>query len=100
VPISHQVDRFGYVFHTNLSVDELKEKPFRKYYRYENVGINKSVRKDQTITIFVKNNEIYLSSYLSERIYLSERSPFIIKAYKYDEDMDKELEIHFWYEVR
>jgi hypothetical protein len=27
VPISHQVDRFGYVFHTNLSVDELKEKP-------------------------------------------------------------------------
>jgi hypothetical protein len=20
--------------------------------------------------------------------------------YKYDEDMDKELEIHFWYEVR
>jgi len=32
--------------------------------------------------------------------YLSEQSPFIIKAYKYDEDIDKELEIHFWYEVR
>jgi hypothetical protein len=28
-------------------------------------------------------------------IYLSERSPFIVKAYRYDEDMDKELEIHF-----
>jgi hypothetical protein len=35
-------------------------------------------------------------SYLSFR----ERSPFIVKAYKYDEDIDKELEIHFWYEVR
>ncbi|RJS69147.1 hypothetical protein CW714_09000 [Methanophagales archaeon] len=100
VPISHQVDRFGYVFHTNISVDELKEKPFKKYYRYENVGINKSVRKEQIVTIFVKNNEIYLSSDQSEQIYLSERSPFIVKAYKYDEDMDRELEIHFWYEVR
>ena len=28
-------------------------------------------------------------------IYLSERSPFIIKAYRYDEDIDKGLEIHF-----
>lgn len=64
------------------------------------VGINKSIHKEQTITIFVKNNEIYLTSNLSEQIYLSERSPFIIKAYRYDEDMDKELEIHFWYEVR
>ena len=100
VPISHQVDRFGYVFHTNLLVDELKEKPFKKYYRYENVGINKSIRKDQIVTIFVKNNEIYLSSDQSEQIYLSERSPFIVKAYRYDEDIDKELEIHFWYEVR
>jgi len=100
VPISHQVDRFGYVFHTNLSVDELKEKPFKKYYRYENICINKSVRKEQIVTIFVKNNEIYLNSNLSEEIYLSERSPFIVKAYRYDEDMDKELEIHFWYEVK
>jgi hypothetical protein len=100
VPISHQVDRFGYIFHTNISVDELKEKPFKKYYRYEDVGINKSIRKEQIVTIFVKNNEIYLSSDISEEIYLSERSPFIIKAYRYDEDMNKELEIHFWYEVR
>jgi hypothetical protein len=100
VPISHQVDRFGYVFHTNLSVDELKEKPFKKCYRYEDIGINKSIRKEQIVTIFVKNNEIYLSSNQSEQICLSERSPFIIKAYRYDEDLDKELEIHFWYEVR
>ena len=100
VPISHQVDRFGYVFHTNLSVDELKEKQFNKCYSYKDVGINKSVRKEQTVTISVKNNEIYLSSNLSEEIYLSERSPFIIKAYRYDEDLDKELEIHFWYVVR
>ncbi|NAS89376.1 hypothetical protein C4E24_06535 [ANME-1 cluster archaeon AG-394-G21] len=100
VPISHQVDRFGYVFHTNLSVDELKEKQFNKCYSYKDVGINKSVRKEQTVTISVKNNEIYLSSNQSEEIYLSERSPFIIKAYRYDEDLDKELEIHFWYEVR
>ena len=100
VPISHQVDRFGYIFHINISVDELKEKPFKKCYRYMDVGINKSIHKEQTITIFVKNNEIYLSSNLSEQIYLSERSPFIIKAYRYDEDMDKELEIHFWYEVK
>ena len=100
VPISHQIDRFGYVFQTNLSVDELKEKPFKKYYRYEDGGINKSIRKEQIETIFVKNNEVYLNSNKSEQIYLSERSPFIIKAYRYDEDLDKELEIHFWYEVR
>lgn len=100
VPISHHVDRFGYVFHSNLSVDELKEKPFNKCYRYEDIGINKSIRKEQTMTIFVKNNEIYLNSNQSEEIYLSKRSPFIVKAYRYDEDLGKELEIHFWYEVR
>ena len=34
-------------------------------------------------------------------IYLSERSPFIVKAYyEYDEDMDTELEMHFWYVVK
>lgn len=100
VPTSHQVDRFGYVFHTNLSVDELKEKPFKKYYRYQEVGINRTIYKCQNITVFVENEEIYLSSKQSEAIYLSERSPFIVKAYRYDEDRDKELEIHFWYEVK
>jgi UDP-N-acetylglucosamine 2-epimerase len=35
-------------------------------------------------------------------IYLSDRSPFIVKAFIINmiEDMNKELEIHFWYEVR
>ena len=33
-------------------------------------------------------------------IYLSERSPFIVKAYRYNGDKDKELEIHFGYEIR
>ena len=100
VPISHQVDQFGYIFHTNLSVDELKEKPFKKYYRYEEGGINRTINKCRNITVFVENKEIYLSSKQSEAIYLSERSPFIVKAYKYDEDVDEELEIHFWYEVK
>ena len=100
IPIAHQVDRFGYVFHTNLSVDELREKSFNKYYRYEEIGIDRTIHKCQNITVFVENEEIYLSSNQSEQIYFSERSPFIVKAYRYDEDMDKELEIHFWYEVK
>lgn len=100
VPISHQIDQFGYVFHTNLSVDELKEKPFKKYYRYEAGGLNRTIYKCQNITVFVENEEIYLSSKQSEAIYLSQRSPFIVKAYKYDEDIDEELEIQFWYEVK
>jgi hypothetical protein len=100
MPISHQVNRFGYIYHTNLSVDELKEKQFKKYYRYQEVGINRTVHKCQNITVFVENEEIYLSSKQSEEIHLSERSPFIVKAYKYDEDLDEELEIHFWYEVK
>ncbi len=100
MPISHQLDQFGYIFHTNLSVDELKEKQFKKYYRYQEVGINRTVHKYENITVFVENEEIYLSSKQSEEIHISERNPFIVKAYKYDEDVDEELEIHFWYEVK
>ena len=100
LPISHQIGQFGYILHTNLSIDELKEKPFNKYYKYEDIGTGRAIHKEQKITVFVKNGEIYLSSNQSEQIYLSGRSPFIVKAYKYDEDMDKELEIHFWYGVK
>lgn len=99
LPISHYVDQFGYIVHTNLSIDELKEKPFNKYYRYEDIGTSRSIYKEQNITVFVKNDEIYLSSNQSEQIYITQRSPFIVKAYEYDADMDEELEIHFWYEV-
>lgn len=100
VPISHKVDRFGYIFHTNLSIEELKERPFKKYYNYEDIGIDRTIHKEQNITVFVENEEIYLSSNQSEQIYLALRHPFIIKAYRYNEDADKELEIHFWYEVK
>jgi hypothetical protein len=100
MPISHQIDQFGYVFHTNLSIEELKERPFKKYYNYEDIGIDRTIHKEQNITVFVENEEIYLSSNQSEQIYLALRHPFIIKAYRYNEDADKELEIHFWYEVK
>jgi len=100
MPISHNVPGIGMVYHTNISKDELKEKPFNKYYRYEDIGVNKSVYGQQNMTLFVKDDELYLRSHSEESIYFTGREPFIIKLYKEGSEKSSEQDIYFWYEVR
>lgn len=99
VPISHNVTGFGYIFHTNLSIDGLREKPFNKLYRFEEISANKSVSKVQNITLFVIGDELFLNSHELEVVRILEREPFVVKLYRYDEELGEELDIYFWYEV-
>jgi hypothetical protein len=105
LPISHFIDKFGFIFHTNLSIEELKKKPFSKFYTKRKEGVDELIFIEQNITLFLKgdegNEEIFLNSKMREEISLTKKEPFIVKVYKYHEESSKEeeLEIHFWYEV-
>ena len=100
MPISHNITGLGMVYHTNISKEELREKPFNKYYIYENIGVNKSIYGQQNMTLFVRDDELYLNSYSEESIYLSGREPFIVKLYKEGSGKGTEQDIYFWYEIK
>lgn len=96
ITVSHNVDWFGEIFHTNLSVDDLKEDSFEKYYEFNSTGIDESVYSQQNITVYFEDDEIVMDSYYEEYIHKTiGEKPFTVKLYKPGD----ELEIYFWYEI-
>jgi len=100
LPLSHNVETFGYIYHTNLSKEELEEKPFSKYYKYEDVGVNRSVSREQNTTLFVKGGEVFFDAHSKKSIFTMQREPFRVMLYKYDPEKTDALEIRFWYEFK
>jgi len=98
-PLSHEITGFGEIYHTNISLEELKTNPINKYY--ESMIRTNEEKKITTknITLFVKNDKIFSKNVISQEIYIAPKSPFIIKFYKTSDNVDEALEIHFWYEV-
>ena len=98
-PLSHNLSGFGEVYHTNLTIQELKQNPFTKNYNLTQTKQNRIETDSENIKIYVKNREVYSESNITEAVSTSLRSPFIVRFYEAGSSIDDVLDIYFWYEV-
>ena len=98
-PISHYLEGFGYIYHTNLSVEELTEKPFNKLFTKEQADERNHVFEQKNVSLFVKNGELYVRMKTHKIIESTEKEKFTIKLYKHSTEAAQEHEIYFWYEI-
>jgi hypothetical protein len=106
LPLSFNLGTFGQIYHINLTVNELKDKPFYKKlnYLYTNYQIKTNITEEITFYYNNKNSEkIHTNIKTNEIIEIKLKKPFIVKVIK-DNNNSKynkleELEIHFWYET-
>ena len=96
---SHNIDLFGEIYHTNLSFEELKEDPFRKYYEYNNNGVNEASSYKEEIILYVNNNEFYVNYSIKEETYQYWKEPFIVRLYNPEESQESVKNVYFWYEI-
>jgi len=106
LPLSYSLPGFGYVFHTNVSVDDLRISPVNKSVQFEMMGMNSSVVRGENVSLYYENESIFLSSTKYEKIFFVEDAPFVVKLVKdvidlggqKDAETEEEM-IYFWYEV-
>jgi hypothetical protein len=110
LPISTDVSHFGRILHANISIDELKRKPFKKEYVTQNKAdfvIDQSI---DMITLSVNNDKLHLNAETKKLQYDSDEQLFIVRLIKpidieeleispasYIEDVQ---EIYFWYRIK
>ncbi len=99
MPLSHQVSKFGAIFHTNLTSHELKNKPFTKSSEVRSTEFNRYYVFQRNITLFIEHDELYLNSFSIEYVYQQLKEPFIVKFYKESAESGEEFEVYFWYEL-
>ena len=99
LPISHNITGFGSIYHTNLTRDELKEKPFNKFISEENTSEDSRHYKSQNITLFIKDDELQVNIQETINHYIIGKEPFTVRLYKKDTNTEAKQEIYFWYNV-
>jgi hypothetical protein len=99
LPLSHYIEGLGYVFHTNLTLEELEEEPFRKFHEYNKTSTNTASSKKQEVILYVENNKIYINSNLEDITYKSVKEPFVVKLYSLNSNKASIKNIYFWYEI-
>ena len=109
LPISTSVSHFGRILHANISIDELRKKPFEKEYITEDErGIEKT-RKIDRIKLSIDGDELYLKAKTEELRYTSDEQLFSVRLVKpagWEEleinpvsFIEEVQEIHFWYRI-
>lgn len=98
-PLSHNLSGLGEVYHTNLTVQELEQTPFTKHYNLTQTKQSRTEINSENIRIYVKNENVYSESNITESISTSLISPFIVKFYEIGSKSDEILNIYFWYEI-
>ena len=98
-PLSHNLSGFGEVYHTNLTIQELKQNPFTKNYNLTQTKQNRTKTNSENIKIYVKDENVYSESNITESVSTSLRSPFVVKFYEVGSDSNDVLDIYFWYEL-
>ena len=99
LPLSHELSDFGFIYHTNLSVDELKKKPFSKYIKKESIGENQSTVRFKNITLSIKDDELYVTSNERLESYSIKKEPFSVRLYRKGYESEGYRNIYFWCEV-
>jgi len=99
LPISHNITGFGYVYHTNLTVDELGNDPFRSNYSNYYEDNNKSLLENGSLILYSEGGKIFLGLNEYAKHLSSVREPFMVKFYEANSSSNKISDIHFWYGV-
>ena len=97
--MSHNISLFGDIYHTNLSLEELKENPFRKYYEYKNNEVNEASSYKEETLLYINNNELHINYSIEEEIYQYWEEPFIVKLYNPEGSKESIKNVYFWYEI-
>ena len=99
-PLSHNLSGFGEVYHTNLTVQELEQTPFIKNYNLTQTKQNRTETNSEDIRIYMDNGQVYSESNITESVFTSLKSPFVVKFYEVGSNVNNILDIYFWYEVK
>ncbi len=110
LPISTDVSRFGRILHANISIDELKRKPFEKEYITQDKADFVIVQSINMIDLSVDNDKLHLNSETKKLRYTSDEQLFIVRLIKPIDIEELEIspasyieavqEIHFWYRIK
>jgi len=98
--LSHNLSGLGEIYHTNLSIEELGEKPFTKMsnqYQYTN---NISTNTTTKTILSILDNTLFYERSESKTIDTNfERKPFLVNVYKQNAEKGDEYSVYFWYEL-
>lgn len=98
-PLSHFLPGFGFVYHTNLTIEELSRKPFNKFLSNKIVNESYSTQWTQNVTLYAEDGVVRARVHETRETLITEKHPFTIRFYKQTEKSDEKREIYFWYEV-
>jgi hypothetical protein len=80
-PISINMGGYGHVLNLNVTLDELKAKPYSGAYTISTIGIYDKSVTDYITNLSVKNNKVYLETGTITRVYNSRPELFRITLY-------------------
>jgi hypothetical protein len=110
LPVSTEVSRFGEILHANITIDELRVKPFVKEYVTEYETIFEKTCVINLINLSVNGDKLYLTAKSEELRYRSDKQLFSVKLFKSRDPQETQInrttfietgqEIHFWYRIR
>ena len=110
LPISTNISQFGRILHANISIDELRRKPFEKEYVTENKEDFVITRTINTINLSINNDKLYLNAKSKKLRYTSDEQLFSIRLIKSVDRRELQIspesyieevqEIHFWYQIK
>jgi hypothetical protein len=110
LPISTDVSHFGRILHANISIDELKRKPFEKEYITQDKADFVIVQSINMIDLSVDNDKLHLNSETKKLRYTSDEQVFIVRLIKPIDIEELEIspasyieevkEIYFWYRIK
>lgn len=110
LPISSDLESFGRVYHMNVTLDELRGKPFeRSYTTTETKEFEKKV-ENTSIMLSVEGSQLHVKSTLKSEQYISEPERFVVRLVKKDSikkqsvnattGLENVQEISFLYQIR
>ncbi|RJS69146.1 hypothetical protein CW714_08995 [Methanophagales archaeon] len=110
LPISTNVSHFGRILHANISIDELKRKPFEKEYVTEYAENFETTRNIDLIDLSINGDKLYLKAKSKKLRYTSDKQLFSIRLIKPVDVEELEIspesyieevqEIYFWYRIK
>jgi len=112
LPISNDVTPLGKIYHINVSLDELKEKPFVKEFVSDNVGDFSKSNTKTNVILEIIGNKLHVVVNSSIVNYISETSQFKVymlpselstKSLEVDENtgiLKPTKQIGFYYKIR
>ena len=104
------MESFGRVYHMNVTLDELKAKPFERSYTTTETKEFKKNIENTSILLSVEGNQLRVKSTLKSEQYVSEPERFAVRLVKKDgldeqsvnatTGLEKVQEISFIYQIR